>query len=134
MVYEFLEGRSLGKKLSNKEEATEFGWIKRINIVKGVAEGLSYMHHNCSSPIVHRDIPCKNILLDSEHNAHISDFGSAKVLKPDSSNWSLFADTFGYATLGGYFPLAWLISEQPMYISFVLLIIVFGGIVSLSSH
>ena len=134
LVYEFLEGGSLGKKLSNKEEATEFGWIKRINIVKGVAEGLSYMHHDCSPPIVHRDISCKNILLDSEHNAHISDFGTAKVLKPDSSNWSLFAGTFGYAAPGSYFLLAWLISEQPMYISFVLIIIVFGGIVSLSSH
>nr|XP_023877680.1 probable leucine-rich repeat receptor-like protein kinase At1g35710 isoform X3 [Quercus suber] len=97
LLYEFLEGGSLQKKLTNKEEATEFGWIKRINIVKGVAEGLSYMHHDCSPPIVHRDISCKNILLDLEHNAHISDFGTAKVLKPDSSNWSLFTGTFGYA-------------------------------------
>ena len=99
-----------------------------------MAEGLSYMHHDYSPPIVHQDISCKNILLESEHNAHISDFGTAKVLKPDSSNWSLFAGTFGYAAPGSYFLLAWLISEQPMYISFVLLIIVFGGIVSLSSH
>uniref|UniRef100_A0A7N2L6Y0 non-specific serine/threonine protein kinase n=1 Tax=Quercus lobata TaxID=97700 RepID=A0A7N2L6Y0_QUELO len=128
LLYEFLEGGSLEKKLSNKEEATEFGWIKRINIVKGVAEGLSYMHHDCSPPIVHRDISCKNILLDLEHNAHISDFGTAKVLKPDSSNWSLFAGMFGYVALGSYFLLAWLISEQPMCISFVLLlIIVFGA-------
>ena len=77
------------------------------------------MHHDCSPPIVHRDISCKNILLDSKHNAHISNFGAAKVLKPDSSNWSLFAGAFGYAAPGNYFLLAWLISEQPMYISFV---------------
>uniref|UniRef100_A0A7N2R137 non-specific serine/threonine protein kinase n=1 Tax=Quercus lobata TaxID=97700 RepID=A0A7N2R137_QUELO len=108
-------GGSLGKKLSNKEEAIEFGWIKRINIVKGLAEGLSDMHHECTPPIVHRDISCKNILLDSEHSAHISNFGTAKVLNPNSSNWSLFAGMFGYDAPSTYFLLAWLISEQPIF-------------------
>lgn len=56
-----------------------------------------YMHHNCLPPIVHRDISSKKILLDSEFGAHISDFGTAKLLKLDSANWSSFAGTFGYA-------------------------------------
>ncbi|GMY08930.1 probable leucine-rich repeat receptor-like protein kinase At1g35710 isoform X3 [Fagus crenata] len=97
LVYEFLEGGSLGKKLRNEEEAAEFGWIKRTNVIKGVADALSYMHHDCSPPMVHRDISSNNILLDLEHKAYISDFGTARFLKPGSSNWSVFAGTFGYA-------------------------------------
>ncbi|MED6146863.1 hypothetical protein PIB30_038617, partial [Stylosanthes scabra] len=44
----------------------------------------------------HRDISSKNILLDSEYEAHVSDFGTAKFLKPDS-NWTTLAVTYGYA-------------------------------------
>ena len=85
LVYEFLEGGSLKDFLCNKEEVVN-EWIKRANIVKGVADALCYMHHDCSHPIVHRDISSKNVLLDSEYVAHISDFGIARFLKPNSSN------------------------------------------------
>jgi serine/threonine protein kinase len=111
LVYEFLEGGSLGKKLRNEEEAAEFGWIKRTNVIKGVANALSYMHHDCTPPMVHRDISSNNILLDLEHKAYISDFGTARFLKPGSSNWSVFAGTFGYAAPGNYLLLAWFFSK-----------------------
>ncbi|RZB53189.1 MDIS1-interacting receptor like kinase 2, partial [Glycine soja] len=39
----------------------------------------------------------KNVLLDSQYEAHVSDFGTAKILKPGSHNWTTFAGTFGYA-------------------------------------
>ncbi|KAK9928883.1 hypothetical protein M0R45_026001 [Rubus argutus] len=54
------------------------------------------MHHDCSPPIMHRDISSKNILLDSEYEASVSDFGTAKFLNPDSANWSALAGTYGY--------------------------------------
>ncbi|KAL2471448.1 putative LRR receptor-like serine/threonine-protein kinase [Abeliophyllum distichum] len=92
-----LEGGSLVSILCNDEKAKEFEWNKRVNVVKGVANALSYMHHNISPPIVHRDISSKNILLDFKHEAHIADFGTGKILKPDSSNWVSLAGTFGYA-------------------------------------
>ncbi|KAL6329663.1 hypothetical protein AAG906_026394 [Vitis piasezkii] len=82
--------------LSNDEEAEKLDWNVRLNIVKGVAKALSYMHHDCSPPIVHRDISSNNVLLDSEYEAHVSDFGTARLLKSDSSNWTSFAGTFGY--------------------------------------
>ncbi|ONI01828.1 hypothetical protein PRUPE_6G161700 [Prunus persica] len=96
LVYEYLERGSLGAILSKEEEAKELGWSKRVNIVKGVAHALSYMHHDCLPPIVHRDISSKNILLDSEYKACVSDFGTAKFLNPDSTNWTAAAGTFGY--------------------------------------
>ena len=101
LVYKLMEKGSLRNILSNEEEAIGLDWIRRLNIVKGVAEALSYMHHDCSPPIIHRDISSNNVLLDSEYEAHVSDFGTARLLKPDSSsNWTSFAGTFGYSAPG----------------------------------
>ncbi|KAH7846547.1 hypothetical protein Vadar_015220 [Vaccinium darrowii] len=97
LVYEFFERGSLGALLRSDQQAGEFGWIERVNVVKGVSNALSYLHHDCSPPMVHRDISSKNILLDSEYEAHVSDFGTARLLRPNSSNWTSFAGTFGYS-------------------------------------
>ncbi|XVE52331.1 hypothetical protein DITRI_Ditri02bG0114300 [Diplodiscus trichospermus] len=96
LVYEFVERGSLRKALSNKEEAENLDWKKRLNVVKGLANVLSYMHHDYSPPIVHRDISSNNVLLDLEYEAHVSDFGTARLLKPDSSLWTSLVGTFGY--------------------------------------
>ncbi|KAL2965434.1 hypothetical protein AAZX31_16G060500 [Glycine max] len=97
LVCEFLENGSVEKTLKDDGQAMAFDWYKRVNVVKDVAIALCYMHHECSPRIVHRDISSKNVLLDSEYVAHVSDFGTAKFLNPDSSNWTSFVGTFGYA-------------------------------------
>ncbi|PSS17398.1 MDIS1-interacting receptor like kinase [Actinidia chinensis var. chinensis] len=96
LVYEYLEKGSLATILSRDEEAQHLDWPKRVKIIKGVGLALSYMHHNCTPPIVHRNISSSNILIDEEYEAHVSDFGTAKLLKLDSSNWSALAGTYGY--------------------------------------
>ncbi|THG16296.1 hypothetical protein TEA_009815 [Camellia sinensis var. sinensis] len=102
LVYEFLEAGSLGKVLSMDDDLVVFDWIKRVNTVKGVANALSYMHHDCFQPIIHRDISSKNVLFDLEYVAHISDFGTARFMNLNSSNWTSFAGTFGYAAPDGH--------------------------------
>ncbi|PHT39587.1 putative LRR receptor-like serine/threonine-protein kinase [Capsicum baccatum] len=96
LVYEYAERGSLSSILSNEVECKKLDWLKRVNIIKGVAFALSYMHQDCSPPIVHRDISSSNVLLDSEYDARVSDFGIAKLLKPDSSNFTALAGTYGY--------------------------------------
>ncbi|CAA2955735.1 MDIS1-interacting receptor like kinase 2-like [Olea europaea subsp. europaea] len=96
LVYQYFDKGSLAKILSIDEEAKILDWPRRVNILRGVAYALSYMHHSCSPPIVHRDISSNNILLDIDYEAHISDFGTAKFLKCDSSNLSALAGTYGY--------------------------------------
>ncbi|XP_061944046.1 MDIS1-interacting receptor like kinase 2-like isoform X1 [Populus nigra] len=96
LVYEFIERGSLRKIITSEEQAIELDWMKRLNVVKGMAGALSYLHHSCSPPIIHRDITSNNVLLDLEYEAHVSDFGTARMLMPDSSNWTSFAGTFGY--------------------------------------
>ncbi|KAG6718551.1 hypothetical protein I3842_04G156600 [Carya illinoinensis] len=73
-------------------------WPKRLHIAIGAARGLSYMHHDCSLPIVHRDVKSSNILLDLDFNAHIADFGLAKMLikEGEPSTMSVVAGSFGY--------------------------------------
>ena len=83
--------------LSNEEEAKE---LERVNLIKGVAHVLSYMHHDCALPLVHRDISSKNMLLDSAYEASVSDYGIAKFLKSGSSNSSMLAGTYGYVAPG----------------------------------
>ncbi|RZC86240.1 hypothetical protein C5167_007425 [Papaver somniferum] len=95
-VYEFVERGSLKNVLRDGEQAMEFEWIKRVRFIKGTANALAYMHHDCIPAIVHRDISSNNILLDSEYDARVSDFGTARILKLDSSNWTSLAGTYGY--------------------------------------
>uniref|UniRef100_A0A2N9HCW4 non-specific serine/threonine protein kinase n=1 Tax=Fagus sylvatica TaxID=28930 RepID=A0A2N9HCW4_FAGSY len=96
LIYEYLEKGCLATILSNDGGAREFDWNKRVNIIKGVAHALSYFHYDCSPPIIHRDKSSKNILLDPDYEAHVSDFGTTKLLNRDSSNWSSLASTYGY--------------------------------------
>ncbi|XP_015950797.2 probable leucine-rich repeat receptor-like protein kinase At1g35710 [Arachis duranensis] len=96
LVYEYLERGSLFCNLADEIEVQELKWSKRVNIIKGTAYALAHMHHHCPSPIVHRDVSSNNVLLNSELEACVSDFGTARLLDPDSSNQTLLVGTYGY--------------------------------------
>ncbi|KEH21563.1 LRR receptor-like kinase family protein [Medicago truncatula] len=53
LIYQYMERGSLFSVLYDDVEAVEFKWRKRVNTVKGVAFALSYLHHDCTAPIVH---------------------------------------------------------------------------------
>ncbi|XP_044464727.1 MDIS1-interacting receptor like kinase 2-like [Mangifera indica] len=96
LIYEYIEKGSLFCLLRVDEEAVKLSWSKRVNIIKSVAYALSYLHHDCSSPIVHRDISSTNILLNSESKTFLADFGLARILNFDSSNRTIRAGKYGY--------------------------------------
>nr|XP_028959338.1 MDIS1-interacting receptor like kinase 2-like [Malus domestica] len=96
LLYEYLERGSLGKALYGVEGVTELGWPSRVKIVQGLARALSYLHHDCSPPIVHRDVTVNNVLLEQDFEPRLSDFGTARLLSIDSSNWTNIVGSLGY--------------------------------------
>ncbi|CAN6203411.1 unnamed protein product [Urochloa humidicola] len=96
LVYEYIDRGNLRSILENEELAKELDWEKRVAIARDVAQAIYYLHQECNPPIIHRDITSNNILLDADFKAYVSDFGIARILKPDSSNWSELAGTYGY--------------------------------------
>ncbi|KAK3404866.1 hypothetical protein EUGRSUZ_K01167 [Eucalyptus grandis] len=69
---------------------------KRINMIRAVVDALSYMHHDCFPPLIHRNLTSNNILLDADYEAGVSNFSITRLLRPDSTNWTAFAGTIGY--------------------------------------
>ncbi|GKV35105.1 hypothetical protein SLEP1_g43418 [Rubroshorea leprosula] len=96
LIYEYMERGSLFCVLRDDAEAVELDWMKRVNVIKHTAHALCYLHHDCIPPILHWDISSNNILLNSESEAFVSDFGNARLLDPDSSNHTTLAGTYGY--------------------------------------
>ncbi|OVA00329.1 Protein kinase domain [Macleaya cordata] len=98
LVYEYMPNGSLGDLLhSNK--AGLLDWPTRYKIAVDAAEGLSYLHHDCVPPIIHRDVKSNNILLDGEFSARVSDFGVAKAVDAigkGPKSMSVIAGSCGY--------------------------------------
>ena len=50
-----------------------------MRIALDSARGLEYLHECVTPPVIHRDFKSSNILLDSNFNAKVADFGLAKL-------------------------------------------------------
>ncbi|KAM3736037.1 hypothetical protein ACB098_10G132900 [Castanea mollissima] len=84
LVYEYMSNGSLADILFKPEE--KLCWDERIEIARNIAKGILYLHEECESQIIHCDIKPQNILMDEYRCPKISDFGLAKLLKPDQTN------------------------------------------------
>ncbi|XP_019052716.1 PREDICTED: lysM domain receptor-like kinase 3 isoform X2 [Nelumbo nucifera] len=51
--------------------------------------GLEYLHEHCNPPVIHRDLKSSNILLDSNFNAKLFDFGLAATFGAQNKNIKL---------------------------------------------
>ncbi|KAI0504969.1 hypothetical protein KFK09_015926 [Dendrobium nobile] len=98
LVYEFLPNRSLDKHLFDPVQKVQLDWGTRYKIIEGIAQGLLYLHEDSRVRVIHCDLKASNILLDSNMNPKISDFGLAKLFGIDEAqgNTSRIAGTYGY--------------------------------------
>ncbi|CAA7393719.1 unnamed protein product [Spirodela intermedia] len=97
LVYEYMPNGSLGELLHGKKGG-HLHWDTRYKIALEAAKGLCYLHHDCSPLILHRDVKSNNILLDSNFEAHVADFGLAKFLQDSGTSecMSAIAGSYGY--------------------------------------
>ncbi|KAJ6302698.1 hypothetical protein OIU77_016728 [Salix suchowensis] len=95
LVYEFMPHSSLDSHLFN--ETSLLPWEERYKIAQGSASGLLYLHEEWEKCVVHRDIKSSNIMLDSEFNAKLGDFGLARLVDHGKgSQTTVLAGTIGY--------------------------------------
>ncbi|KAJ1384540.1 putative serine/threonine-protein kinase [Sesbania bispinosa] len=87
LVYEYMENGSLARNLSSNA----LDWSKRYNIALGTARGLAYLHEECLEWVLHCDIKPENLLLDSDYQPKVADFGLSKLLNRNNLNNSSFS-------------------------------------------
>ncbi|XP_058099898.1 L-type lectin-domain containing receptor kinase IV.1-like [Magnolia sinica] len=96
LVYDFMPYGSLDKFLFN-QTISLLTWHQRFSIIKGVASGLLYLHEGWEQVVLHRDIKASNVLLDSEMNGRLGDFGLARLYDHGTNPQTThMVGTFGY--------------------------------------
>lgn len=99
LVYEFMPRGSLENHLFRKNSSYQpLSWKLRLKIALGAARGVAFLHSD-EAKVIYRDFKPSNILLDTNYDAKLSDFGLAKDGPTgDKSHVSTrIMGTFGYA-------------------------------------
>lgn len=79
LAYDYLPRGSLAELLHSTNRPAP-GWARRHKIALGAARGLAYLHTGFHKSIIHGNIKSKNILVDDNYVAHLSDYGLNKLM------------------------------------------------------
>ncbi|KAG0503849.1 hypothetical protein HPP92_003921 [Vanilla planifolia] len=81
LIYEFHRNGSLHDRLHLLDEYNKpLSWANRVKIALGTARALEYLHEFCSPSVLHKNLKSTNILLDGDHNPHLSDCGLTAIV------------------------------------------------------
>lgn len=78
LCYEYLDCGSIDKYIFGKNH--ELDWHTRYKMIKGICEGLHYLHENDRAPIIHLNLKPANVLLDAAMEPRITDFGLSRLI------------------------------------------------------
>ncbi|KAK7391018.1 hypothetical protein VNO78_19297 [Psophocarpus tetragonolobus] len=97
LIYQYMPNGSLDNFLFDTQPK-KLCWSERYKIIKGVAQGILYLHEHSRFKVIHRDLKPSNILLDENMNPKISDFGMARMVEIDHDRGKTkrIVGTYGY--------------------------------------
>ncbi|CAL4984992.1 unnamed protein product [Urochloa decumbens] len=76
LCYKYLPNGSLDKHLY---DTTPINWYTRFNIIKGICQGLHFLHKELDGPLVHMNLVPSSIWLDDNWVPKIADFGLSRL-------------------------------------------------------
>ncbi|KAK7278265.1 hypothetical protein RJT34_23291 [Clitoria ternatea] len=87
LVYDYFNGRTLEDRISGeKQDEGPLNWYERMKIASCASQGLQYLHETANPPVIYRDLKLSNILIDTNLDAKLCDFGMAKLTGGDKNN------------------------------------------------
>ncbi|XP_047319684.1 probable L-type lectin-domain containing receptor kinase S.5 [Impatiens glandulifera] len=100
LVYDYMPNGSLDRHLfGSGRESNPLSWALRYKIISGVSSALHYLHNEYDQRVVHRDLKASNIMLESNFDARLGDFGLARALDGEKTSYAEaegFLGTMGY--------------------------------------
>lgn len=99
LIHEYMsEGPLTDHLYGEKAGLSKLNWNSRLKIAIDVAEALQYLHVCCIPMIIHRDVKTSNILLDSDLNGKLVNFGlSMMTMDRKAPIEDTVKGTLGYA-------------------------------------
>ncbi|XP_068598428.1 ephrin type-A receptor 2a [Brachionichthys hirsutus] len=105
IVTEYMENGALDLYLKDRDG--EIPSYQLVGMLRGIAAGMKYLS---DMNYVHRDLAARNVLVNSNLECKVSDFGLSRVLEDDAEGT--------YTTKGGKIPIRWTAPEAIAYRKF----------------
>ena len=88
ILYQYMPNGSLSDRLLCECNSNPLTWLQRSVIAEGVAKALNYLHSLKGKPLIHGDVKSANVLLDSQFEPKLGDFGLSRVMTQSESSSS----------------------------------------------
>ncbi|KAJ4886594.1 PTI1-like tyrosine-protein kinase [Raphanus sativus] len=87
LVYDYMPNLSLVSNLHGQQYSGECSLdsTARIKIAIRSAQALAYLHNHATPHVLHGDVRASNVLLDSEFEPRVMDFGYGKLMAEDGA-------------------------------------------------
>ncbi|KAD3066501.1 hypothetical protein R6Q59_019281 [Mikania micrantha] len=89
LIYKYMPNGDLSGSMyrindQDDDNLQSLDWITRLKIAFGAAEVLSFLHHECTPPLVHRDVQASSILLDDKYEVRLGSLSEVCIQEGDS--------------------------------------------------